>query len=186
MSELASPAQLRAQMLRWMLVLVPGTVLLGFLSSALGGSPQSDWFIELAKPSFYPPAVVFPVVWSVLYAAMGAALAMVLVARRARWRWPAVAAFGAQLALNLAWSPLFFGAHRIGWALADIAALALAVVVTLVLFARVRRNAALLLLPYLAWLCFAGLLNWQLLALNPGADGTTAHGAAAVRINIGG
>lgn len=183
MRALASPAQLRGQLIRWMLVTVPGVLLLGFLSAS-GSSPNTAWFAGLAKPAFYPPAAAFPLVWSALYGAMGAALALVLVARRARGRVVAVAAFAAQLALNLAWSPLFFGAHRLHAAFVDIILLDLAVAITLVLFWRVRRLAGGLMLPYLAWVLFASVLMWQILLLNPGADGR-AGGGAVTRIEIG-
>jgi tryptophan-rich sensory protein len=82
-----------------------------------------------------------------------------------------MALFVIQLLLNLAWSPMFFGEHQIGLALAILVALDLAVLLTLVLFWNVRHTAGLLLLPYLAWILFATLLNWQFLQLNPDADG---------------
>ena len=73
-----------------------------------------------------------------------------------------------QLVLNLAWSPLFFGAHQITWALVLLGAIDIAVMVTIWLFWRVRPLAAWLLVPYLAWMLFATLLNWQFLQANPG------------------
>ena len=116
---------------------------------------------------------------------MALALAMVLTAPGARGRGLAVVAFVVQLALNLAWTPLFFAAHRISGALALIAALDGLVLLTLVLFARVRPRAALLLVPYLGWALFATVLNWQFLTLNPAADGQPDSGAV-VRLQIGG
>jgi translocator protein len=82
-----------------------------------------------------------------------------------------------QLLFNLAWSPVFFAEHEISLALAIIVALDVAVVITIVLFWKVRRTAALLLLPYLAWILFATLLNWQFLQLNPDADGAEVSNA---------
>ena len=180
MTELASHGQLRASLLRWALVLVPGLVLLGFLSSALSGSgPTSPWFTALTKPSTYPPPQTFGIVWSVLYALMGLALAVIMSARGAWGRGRAVVAFIVQLLLNLAWSPLFFAAHQITGALVLIGVLDAAVMVTIFMFWRVRPLAAALLLPYLGWILFATLLNWQFLQANPSADGQ--RGAPAVQ-----
>lgn len=184
MSELASSGQLRAAFLRWALVLVPGIVLLGFLSGAVGGSgPGDPWFDNLIKPSIYPPPITFGIVWSVLYVMMGLALAMVVTARGARRRGFAIAAFVIQFLLNLAWSPLFFGAHQISAALLLLVVLDVAVMITVVAFYRIRPRAAFLLAPYLAWVLFATLLNWQFLELNPGADGRPSSGAA-VRVQL--
>jgi tryptophan-rich sensory protein len=110
---------------------------------------------------------------------MGVALALVCAAWGARFRGPAIAAFVVQLLVNLAWSPVFFGAHQITTALAVLLALDIAVIITIALFWRVRRLAAWLLAPYLAWILFATLLNWQFLELNPGAD--QAEGSNAVQ-----
>jgi tryptophan-rich sensory protein len=179
MSEIASAAQLRASLLRWTLFLVPGIILLGYISSELSMSgPENPWFAALNKPSLYPPPMVFGIVWTVLYAMMGFALALVVSARGAPGRGMAVTAFVVQLALNLAWSPLFFGAHRITAALILLLVLDVAVVVTIVLFRRVRLSAALLLLPYLTWILFATALNWEFRTANPGAEGQEVSGAA--------
>jgi benzodiazapine receptor len=184
MTELASHGQLRASLLRWSLVLVPGLVLLGFLSSMLSGSgPNSPWFAGLIKPASYPPPQVFGIVWSVLYAMMGLALAVIMSARGAWGRGRAVVVFVVQLLLNLAWSPLFFGAHQIPGALVLIGVLDVAVIVTITLFWRVRPVAGALLMPYFAWILFATLLNWQFLAANPGADGHM-RAAATQRIQL--
>jgi translocator protein len=183
MTELASMDQLRGSLLRWALVLVPGVLLLGMLSGQLGGGVENPWFAGLNKPSLYPSPVVFTVVWTALYILMGLALAIVAAARGARWRLAALAMFGVQLVLNLAWSPLFFGGHQILAGLILLIVLDAAVIATIVLFRLVRPIAALLLLPYLAWILFATLLNWQFLVANPGADGQEVSGAVT-RIEI--
>ena len=170
MTELASPGQLRAAFLRWALVLVPGILFLGFFSGQVAGSGAGNpWFMELTKPSLYPPPQLFGIVWSILYVVIALALAMVVTANGAPGRKAAIVAFAVQLALNLAWSPLFFGAHKLVPALVLLVVLDLAIVVTVLLFRRVRPLAALLLLPYLAWCLFATLLNWQFVAANPNA-----------------
>lgn len=184
MTGLASRGQLRASFARWALVLVPLILLLGFMSGRLVDSgPGNAWFDALEKPALYPPPATFGIVWSILYVLMGIALTMVVTARGAPGRGAAIGAFVVQLALNLCWSPLFFAAHRIVEAFYLICVLDVAVLVTIVLFWRVRRPAALLLLPYLAWVTFAALLNWQFLQANPDASGGDEP-AATTRIAI--
>lgn len=184
MQYLASPGQVRAEVIRWSLVTVPALLALGFLAGGLANSgPGNHWFDLLQKPGIYPPPQVFGIVWSILYAMMGVALALVLAAHGAEWRGAAIAVFVVQLVINLAWSPVFFGMHMITAALAIIAVLALAVGLTIALFVKVRRAAGLLLVPYLAWVLFAAVLNWQFLAMNPDADGQEDSGAA-VRVEL--
>ncbi len=168
MTALASRGQLRASLLRWALFTVPLVMLLGFLSGQVGGDAQSLWFESLEKPAIYPPAKWFPTAWTILYALMGLALAIVCAAWGARGRTAAIVAFALQLAVNLAWSPVFFGLNDIRAALIVIAVLDVLVIVTIVLFWRVRSLAGALLLPYLAWILFATALNWQFFQLNPG------------------
>lgn len=169
MTALASRGQLRASFIRWALFTVPLVVLLGFLSGQLSGSGAGSlWFQSLEKPGIYPPPMWFGIVWTILYVLMGLALALVCAAWGARGRGIAIAAFALQMLVNLAWSPVFFAMHDIRAALIVIAVLDVLVIVTIVLFWRVRKLAAVLLLPYLAWIAFASVLNWQFLALNPG------------------
>ena len=177
MNRLASPAQLRASLLRWALFLIPLVMLLGFLSGRVGGDATSPWFMALEKPAIYPPPVTFGIVWSALYFMMGLALALVCAAWGARWRPWAVVAFAVQLLLNLVWSPVFFGLHDIVLAQAILVALVVAVAVTIWLFAKVRKAAAWLLVPYMAWILFASVLNWQFLQLNPDAKEIEANNA---------
>ncbi|SFF94811.1 TspO and MBR related proteins [Novosphingobium sp. CF614] len=184
MNLLASPGQLRASFMRWALVCVPAAVLLGFLSgTTVQSGPENPWFAALVKPAAYPPAQSFAVVWTVLYVLMGLALAIVLSARGARGRGPAVIAFAVQFALNLAWSPVFFGAHLLTGGLIVIALLDVAALATTVLFWNVRQVAALLLVPYVLWLLFATYLNFALLQANPAMDGAEGNGAV-VRYTI--
>ena len=171
MNRLASPEQLRASFVRWALFLVPAVLLLGFVSGRLGGDASDPWFIALEKPAIFPPPAAFGIVWPILYTLMGLAAAMVCAAWGSRYRLPAILAFALQLVVNLAWSPVFFGEHEIMLGLYIILVLDLAVLVTIVLFWKVRRAAALLLLPYLAWILFASVLNYEFLRLNRAADG---------------
>jgi tryptophan-rich sensory protein len=129
-------------------------------------SESAGWYAALHKPSWNPPAWVFGPAWTVLYACM--ALAAVLVIRNGgfvRNRF-ALGLFALQLALNLVWSPLFFGMHRIGWAFAVTAGLWLALAATLAAFWRISVPAGALLVPYLAWTSFAAALNFTIWRLN--------------------
>ena len=171
MNEIASRAQLRMSYVRWALFTVPAIVFLGFLSGRIADSGYGNrWFAALAKPDIMPPGWVFGAAWTVLYILMALALAVVLHARGARLRGAAIAVFLAQLIANYAWSPVFFRAHMVTeafWLLLAILALS---VLTTVLFARIRGAAAALMLPYLAWLAFASVLNHQIDTLNPDAS----------------
>ncbi|MBH1991886.1 MAG: tryptophan-rich sensory protein [Sphingomonadaceae bacterium] len=170
MNEIASPGQLRLAYLRWALFTVPAIVFLGFLSGRFANSGYGNrWFAALEKPDLMPPGWAFGVAWTILYVLMALAFAVVLHARGARGRGPAIALFLVQLLLNLTWSPLFFRAHQVDSALALILILFVAVAVTMLLFGRIRRVAGLLLLPYLVWLAFASFLNYEIRRLNPDA-----------------
>jgi translocator protein len=177
MSELASPGQLRAAFLRWALVLVTGVELLGFLSGQLGDDASSAWFQSLDKPAIFPPPATFGIVWSILFAMIALALALLISARGAPGRRLAIVAWIVQFILILCWSPLFFGAHQISASLFLLFAVDLAVLVTVWLAWRVRPLAAALLLPFFAWVLFATLLNYEFLAANPDADGREVSGA---------
>ena len=168
MTALASRGQLRMSFLRYALFTVPAVLLLGTLSGVASNSGYGNgWFDALAKPAFMPPAWAFPVAWTILYVCLGLALAMILHAHGARGRAGALAVFLVQLALNYAWSPVFFGLHLIWPAFAIIAAMIVLTLVSALLFLRIRKAAALLLLPYLGWLCFAAALNGEIGRLNP-------------------
>ena len=184
MNTLASRGQLRASFIRWALFLVPLIVLLGFLAGTFGNA-QSAWFQALEKPAIYPPPATFGIVWTVLYIIIGLSVAMVASAWGARGRTAALVAFAVHFLLNLSWSPLFFGAQEITAALVVLALIDITLLGVIALFWTVRKTAALLLLPYLAWVLFATLLNWQFLQLNPDADGGAGGDGAVERVRIG-
>ena len=144
-----------------------GWVLLCFAAASLGAlCPPDEWYAALRKPSWNPPGWIFGPVWSALYTMM--AVAAWLVWQRGGFvaqRRP-LALFLAQLGLNAAWTPLFFGLHWPGVAFAEILLLGLAIAWTITLFWRVQRAAAYLLMPYLAWVSFAAVLNGTLWRLN--------------------
>jgi benzodiazapine receptor len=144
-----------------------GWVLLCFAAASLGALyPPDEWYAALQKPTWNPPGWIFGPVWSALYTMM--AVAAWLVWKRggfAAQRRP-LGVFLAQLALNALWTPLFFGLHWPGVAFVEILLLGLAIAWTTALFWRVQRPAAYLLMPYLAWVSFAAVLNGTLWRLN--------------------
>ena len=153
------------------LITVPAIVIVGFLMGIVSNSGFANgWYADLAKPSFQPPGWAFGAVWTTLYTMMGIALAVVLDAPPSAERSRGLFLFGAQLVLNFAWSPIFFGAHRIDLALVVILVTSALVTAAIISFWRIRPLAAALLLPYLAWLCLATVLNHETGRLNPGAD----------------
>ncbi|REJ75829.1 MAG: tryptophan-rich sensory protein [Planctomycetota bacterium] len=138
-----------------------------FAAAGFGSQFAPDqWYRNLEKPSFNPPDAVFGPVWSVLYVMMGVAAWLVWRQREHTATRAALACWGIQLVLNGVWSWLFFGRHEIGIALAEMALLWIAILATTVLFRRISRPAAALLLPYLGWVSFAIVLNAALWRLN--------------------
>jgi benzodiazapine receptor len=139
---------------------------IGALGAAVTATSVKTWYAELAKPSFNPPNEVFGPVWTVLYVLMAVAAWRVWrVADRQTARGP-LTLFALQLALNLGWSVAFFGLERIGPAVAVILVLELAVVATALAFRPIDRIAAWLLVPYVAWVGFAAILNIAIWRLN--------------------
>lgn len=134
----------------------------GLMGTVFTASAIPEWYAFLNKPSFAPPNWLFGPVWTSLYAMM--AVSAWLVWRRAGAS--ALNVFWVQLALNALWTPLFFGLHSPLAGLVCIALLWLAIVWTIKSFWLVSRSAALLLLPYLAWVSFASVLNYAIWMLN--------------------
>jgi benzodiazapine receptor len=147
-----------------------GFLVLCFIVAGIGGAVTAPniptWYAGLAKPSFQPPNWLFAPVWTALYAVMALAAWMVWRAAGPSRRAAPIGLFLLQLALNAIWSPLFFGMHLPLPALIDIGLLWLAIAATIVAFRRVSSVAGLLLLPYLAWVTFAGALNLAIWRLN--------------------
>lgn len=157
-----SPPQQAAGFLGW-LVLVFAFAALG----AIGSSSAPVFYAQLAKPGWAPPASVFGPVWSALYLMM--AVAVWLVWREATHpaRRQALALFLVQLLANALWSWLFFSWRTGLGAFADVLLMWGLIVATMAVFWRVRRAAAWLLLPYLAWVSFASGLTWTVWQGNP-------------------
>lgn len=150
-------------------------VLAGFLAAsfgvaAIGGAftaaGMPEWYMSLDMPAFNPPSWVFGPVWTALYIMM--AVAAWLVWRRSGFgrAKTALGLYFIQLALNLAWSGIFFGLRSPGWALAEIGVLWVAIVATAVYFFRHSALAGWLMVPYALWVSFAAILNAAIWRLN--------------------
>ncbi|TYL39748.1 tryptophan-rich sensory protein [Natronococcus pandeyae] len=142
-------------------------VLVNVVGSVPGvlSSPDTAWFRSLEKPWFYPPDIAFPVAWTLLFTLLGIALWLVWRSD-ADGRRLALGLFVAQMAFNVAWTPAFFTLEAPLVALGIIIALWVLITATIAAFRRVDRRAAALLLPYLAWVTFATVLNFELWRLN--------------------
>jgi benzodiazapine receptor len=150
--------------------------LLGGLSGWLSQSGYGNsWFDALNKPSFMPPGAAFGIVWPILYALLGIALAMILAEPPSPRRKTALGLFFVQLVLNFAWSPIFFAGHDIRLAKIVIFVMAALAAAAAGQFLRIRQTAGWLMAPYLCWLVFAATLNSAIEQLNPGA-GTSLLG----------
>ena len=148
-------------LIAWLLAsLAPGFV------GALATRHAREFYAGLVKPAWAPPGWLFGPVWTALYIMMG--VAAWLVWKRAGWAGATVALslFVAQLLCNAIWSWLFFAWRRADLAFVDILLLAGLIVATALAFARVRTAAAVLLLPYLAWVAFATALTYALWRAN--------------------
>lgn len=142
---------------------VAAVVVVAVLGGLAAGSAGRT-YERLDLPAFAPPSWLFGPVWTVLYL-------MIAVAGWLYWRQvgrldAALLLYGAQLVLNAAWTPLFFGADAYGLALVDIVLLAVLVLITVLAFARRSRVAAWLLVPYLLWVLYAAALNAGIWSMN--------------------
>ena len=160
----SEPTPAREGSTAWNIAALIGFIGLTFLAPlASAGIDPRSWYPALAKPAWAPPAWLFGPVWTLLYTAM--AVAAWGVWQRRGWS-PPLALWLVQLALNAAWTPIFFGLQKPGWAFAEIVALWLAIATTLMAFAKVARWSAWLLAPYLTWVTFATALNFAIWRLN--------------------
>lgn len=145
------------ELILFVALVVGGGLAIGYLTT------PGEWYTRLAKPVFNPPGWIFGPVWTLLYVLIG--VAGWRVWRRDRGGRP-MKLWWAQLVLNFLWSPIFFSAHQIGFALAVILLLLAAVLAFMVASRRQDRVAAWLFVPYATWVAFASLLNGSIWALN--------------------
>lgn len=140
--------------------------LVAFVGSQASIMGLQGWYQTLNKPALNPPGWVFAPVWTVLYLMMGVALWQVWRSEPSSLRSWGLSLFGLQLVLNGLWSWLFFAWHKLPLAFWEIVLLDLAILATILVFAKVRSSAAWLLVPYLAWCCFASLLSFGIWRMN--------------------
>ena len=144
-----------------LLVSVVFCMALGALSGLRTMRGIIEWYPKIAKPSWNPPNEIFGPVWSLLYALMGIALGLI-------WHKPkegknkVIIYFIIQLALNLFWSILFFVFHEVGWAFLELLLMWIMIFLTIRSFYSINKIAAYLLLPYICWVSFAGILNFTI------------------------
>ena len=148
-----------------------GWLLLSFAAAAIGAIASAGggaFYEQLVRPSWAPPGWLFAPVWTVLYALMGVAAWVVWRAHGFREGRTALALFVVQLGANALWTWVFFVWHQGAFAFAQVILLWCLIVATAVSFRRLNALAAVLLLPYLAWVTFAGALTFSTWRLNPG------------------
>jgi translocator protein len=157
--------------MKWIVLM--GWLMLCYAVAAIGSWWTSgelrEWFLSLKKPAFAPPNWVFGPVWTVLYTLMAVAAWYVWLLPPSPLRTKALLLFLVQLGLNLLWTWLFFHEHDISNAMADVFLLWMAIGIEALIFYRLQPEAAWLTAPYLAWVTFAMVLNFEYWRLNPGS-----------------
>lgn len=139
---------------------------IGGISGFATADGVNGWYRTLNKPSFNPPNYLFGPVWSLLYLLMGVSLFLILRSPKSPARSKAIAIFSSQLALNFLWSIIFFKFHYPGLALAEIILMWAMILWMIISFYRINKTAALIQLPYIAWVSFASILNAAIFYLN--------------------
>lgn len=134
------------------------------------GFEAGEWYYAITKPSWTPPDWTFAAAWSVLYVLMALAMWLVWESGHAN-RNGALVFWLLQLAFNALWMWLFFGLHRVGWAMGELVLLIGLSILCIKAFSMASRAAALLMLPYLIWLVFALALNFSIWTLSGGLSG---------------
>ena len=141
------------------------TVGLGSLGGIFTIAEIPNWYAGLNKPSFNPPNWIFGPVWTTLYCLMGISFYLIWKLPASSERTKGVRIFIIQFVLNFGWSIIFFSMHQLGWALVEIIAMWIFILLTILQFRKLSIPAAVLLIPYLLWVSFASILNgsiWQL------------------------
>ncbi len=139
---------------------------IGLIGSVFTTPSIGSWYTDLQKPGFTPPNWIFAPVWTTLFLLMGISLYFLIERGIGKGVRTGLVIFGAQLALNLIWSILFFGLHTILFALVEIVVLWIAILATIIWFWRIRKISAYLLIPYIVWVTVAAFLNYYIWVLN--------------------
>ena len=137
--------------------------------AGVGGTmtDTTGWYESLRLPSWNPPPPAFGMIWTVVFALIAASgVNAWRAAPDSRSADTLIGLFAINGALNVTWTVLFFQLRRPDWAIAELAVLWLSIIVLILACGRFSRSAALLLVPYLAWVTIAGALNWQVIQLN--------------------
>ena len=142
------------------------TEAVGAASALLTREGMELYKLEVVKPALSPPAIVFPIVWSILYALMGIGIARVILSARSEERSDAIQIYLLQLAVNFVWSIFFFKLRSYGGGLLVLLLLLALVIWMIFRFRRVEAPAARLQIPYVLWLAFAAYLNLGVWILN--------------------
>jgi len=156
-----------ARLLGLLVLCIAIPLIIGIIGSFFTMPEVGGWYAGLQKPSFNPPAWIFGPVWTLLYILMGVSLWLVIRdGMSSRPVQQAVALFAVQLALNLAWSVIFFGMHLIAVAFIEVLILVIFIIATMLTFRRINPTAGWLFVPYLCWTAFASVLTGTLWFLN--------------------
>ena len=146
-------------------IALPLTV--GFTSSFFTITGIGSWYQTIQKPSWNPPNWIFGPVWTTLYIMMGIALYLIWKSDAAiRVKNNAILLFAFQLVLNFFWAIIFFDQHQPGWAFLEIVFLWILILLTIFAFAKISYLSAWLLVPYIAWVSFAAILNYTIWRMN--------------------
>jgi len=156
-------------MQNWLKLLI--SILLPQIAAGVGAyftiTGTGSWYQTIQKPGWNPPSWLFAPVWTALYITIGIAFYLI-------WKKEAptgnkriaMILWGVQLVLNLFWTIIFFNQHQLFWATVEIGLLWFFILATIIAFARINKVAAWLLVPYIAWVSFAGILTWTIWKIN--------------------
>lgn len=139
----------------------------GLIGTVFTVSSIQNWYNLLIQPSFRPPNWLFGPVWTILYTLMGISLYWIWTAGTKKKKVKdALKLFAVHLVFNATWSIVFFGMHNIPLSLVNIIALWILIILVVIKFYKIDKKASLILLPYLAWVSFAAILNYNIFLLN--------------------
>ena len=139
---------------------------LGAIAGMFTSQAIPEWYATLIRPSFNPPNWIFGPVWTTLYILMGISLFLIWKQDVSKQRNVAILVFLIQLLLNFGWSFIFFYFNMIGFALVEIVLLWSSIIITLILFYKIKPMASYINIPYLLWVTFAAVLNASYYLLN--------------------
>lgn len=150
-----------------LIVSIVFSIIIGSIGGIFTAPEIQTWYAHLNKPSWNPPNGLFAPVWTSLYLMMGISFYLVWKTKfdsdKKAW---AIIIFIVQFALNFLWSFIFFRQHQLGWAFVELVVMWLAIFCSIIAFSRINKTAAWLLVPYISWVSFAGILNYSVWMLN--------------------